>query len=62
MRHGLNKDLGFTQEYRIENIRRVVEVANLIVDGDLIVIATVNSPYRSDRAIARSLFAPGGFL
>ncbi len=62
VRHGLNKDLGFTQEDRIENIRRVAEVAKLMVDAGLIVIATFISPYRADRAIARSLFAPGEFF
>ena len=61
VRHGLNKDLGFTQEDRIENIRRVAEVAKLMVDAGLIVITTFISPYRADRAIARSLFAPGEF-
>jgi len=62
VRHGLNKDLGFTQEDRIENIRRVAEVAKLMVDAGLIVITTFISPYRADRAIARSLFAPGEFF
>jgi bifunctional enzyme CysN/CysC len=62
VRHGLNKDLGFTQEDRIENIRRVAEVAKLMVDAGLIVITTFISPYRADRAIARRLFAPGEFF
>jgi len=62
VRHGLNKDLGFTQEDRIENIRRVAEVAKLMVDAGLIAITTFISPYRADRAIARSLFAPGEFF
>ena len=62
VRHGLNKDLGFTQEDRIENIRRVAEVAKLMVDAGLIVITTFISPYRADRAFARSLFAPGEFF
>jgi len=62
VRHGLNKDLGFTQEDRIENIRRVAEVAKLMVDAGLVVITTFISPYRADRAIARSLFAPGEFF
>lgn len=62
VRHGLNKDLGFTQEDRIENIRRVAEVAKLMVDAGLIVITTFISPYRADRAIARSLFAQDEFF
>ena len=51
VRHGLNKDLGFTQEDRIENIRRVAEVAKLMVDAGLIVITTFISPYRADRPL-----------
>jgi adenylyl-sulfate kinase len=62
LRHSLNKDLGFTQEDRIENIRRVAEVAKLMVDAGLVVITTFISPYRADRAMARSLFAPGEFV
>jgi bifunctional enzyme CysN/CysC len=56
IRHGLNKDLGFTTEDRIENIRRVAEVAKLMVDAGMIVIATFISPYKADRDMARSLF------
>jgi bifunctional enzyme CysN/CysC len=53
VRHGLNKDLGFTAEDRSENIRRVGEVARLMVDAGLIVLVTLVSPYRSDRQVAR---------
>jgi bifunctional enzyme CysN/CysC len=61
VRHGLNRDLGFTEADRVENIRRVAEVAKLMVDAGLIVIVSFISPYRSERALARSLFAPGEF-
>ena len=56
IRHGLNKDLGFTTEDRIENIRRIAEVAKLMVDAGMIVIATFISPYKADRDMALSLF------
>jgi integrase len=59
---GLNKDLGFTQEDRIENIRRAAEVAKLMVDAGLIVLTTFISPYRADREMARSLFNDGEFF
>jgi len=62
VRHGLNKDLGFTPEDRVENIRRVAEVAQLMVDAGLIVIAAFISPFRSDRMMARSLMQEGEFL
>ena len=62
VRHGLNKDLGFTQEDRVENIRRVAEVAKLMVDAGLIVICTLISPYRADREMARALFQEGEFF
>jgi bifunctional enzyme CysN/CysC len=62
VRLGLNKDLGFTQEDRIENIRRVAEVAKLMVDAGLVVLATFISPYRADRDMARALFKEGEFL
>jgi bifunctional enzyme CysN/CysC len=62
VRHGLNKNLGFTQEDRIENIRRVAEVAKLMVDAGLIVITTFISPYRADREMARALFENGEFF
>jgi len=62
VRHGLNKDLGFTPEDRVENIRRVAEVAQLMVDAGLIVIAAFISPFRSERRMARSLMCEGEFL
>jgi bifunctional enzyme CysN/CysC len=62
IRLGLNKDLGFTEEDRVENIRRVAEVAKLMVDAGLIVLATFISPFRKDREFARSLFKPGEFI
>jgi bifunctional enzyme CysN/CysC len=62
VRHGLNKDLGFTIEDRVENIRRVAEVAKLMVDAGLIVLTTFISPYRADREMARSLFNDGDFF
>jgi bifunctional enzyme CysN/CysC len=62
VRHGLNKDLGFTDADRVENIRRVAEVAHLMVDAGLIVLVAFISPFCSERALARSLFAQGEFL
>jgi len=61
VRHGLNRDLGFTEADRVENIRRVAEVARLMVDAGLIVIVSFISPYRAERSFARSLFDPGEF-
>lgn len=62
LRHGLNKDLGFTPEARVENVRRVAEVAHLMVDAGLIVLVCVISPFQSERQFARSLFDEGEFL
>ncbi|MDR1885086.1 MAG: adenylyl-sulfate kinase [Synergistaceae bacterium] len=62
VRHGLNKDLGFTEEDRVKNIHRVSEVAKLMVDAGLIVLAAFISPFQRDREFARSLFAPGEFI
>ena len=62
VRHGLSRDLGFTEVDRVENIRRVAEVAKLMVDAGLIVLVSFISPYRSERRLARSLFADGEFL
>jgi bifunctional enzyme CysN/CysC len=62
VRHGLNKDLGFTDEDRVENIRRVAEVARLMVDAGLIVLVSFISPFRAERRMARAMFAPGEFL
>ena len=62
VRHGLNKDLGFTEEDRVENIRRVAEVARLMVDAGLIVLVSFISPFRAERRMARELLAPGEFV
>ena len=62
LRHGLNRDLGFTDADRVENIRRVAEVARLMVDAGLLVLVSFISPFRAERELARSLFAPGGFV
>lgn len=62
VRHGLNKDLGMTEADRAENIRRVGEVAKLMIDAGLIVICAFISPYRRDRQMVRSVFAPGQFV
>ena len=61
VRHGLNRDLGFTDEDRVENIRRISEVAKLMVDAGLIVLVSFISPFRSERQMARDLFAPNEF-
>ena len=62
VRHGLNKDLGFTDAERVENIRRVAEVAKLMVDAGLIVLVSFISPFRSERRIARGLVEAGEFV
>ena len=62
VRHGLNKDLGFTDRDRVENIRRVAEVAKLMVDAGLIVIVSFISPFRSERRMARDLMEEGEFF
>lgn len=62
IRHGLNKDLGFSNADRIENIRRVSEVAKLMVDAGIVVIASFISPFKSDRKMARSLFKKNEFI
>ena len=61
IRHGLNKDLGFTDKDRVENIRRVAEVAKLMCDAGLIVITAFISPFRNEREMARSLFQSGEY-
>ena len=61
IRHGLNKDLGFNDKDRVENIRRVAEVAKLMCDAGLIVITAFISPFRTERDMARSLFQSGEF-
>jgi bifunctional enzyme CysN/CysC len=62
VRHGLNKDLGFTDTDRVENIRRVAEVAKLMVDAGLIVLTAFISPFQAERRMARSLVASDEFL
>ena len=62
VRHGLNKDLGFTDEDRVENIRRVAEVAKLMTDAGLVVLVSFISPFRAEREMARALFPEGEFL
>ncbi|WP_353642886.1 sulfate adenylyltransferase subunit CysN [Mesorhizobium sp. WSM2239] len=62
VRHGLNRDLGFTDEDRVENIRRVAEVARLMVDAGLIVIVSFISPFRAERRMAREMMGEGEFI
>lgn len=62
IRHGLNKDLGFTEADRIENIRRIGEVSKLMADAGLIVITSFISPFRSDRETARNMLADSNFI
>ena len=62
VRHGLNKDLGFTEQDRVENIRRVAEVAKLMVDAGLIVLVSFISPFRAERRAARALMGEGEFF
>jgi bifunctional enzyme CysN/CysC len=62
VRHGLNRDLGFTDADRVENIRRVAEVAKLMVEAGLIVLVSFISPFRSERRLARDLMADGEFI
>lgn len=62
VRHGLNKDLGFTEADRVENIRRIAEVAKLMVDAGLIVITAFISPFRAERQMARNLLEDGEFI
>ncbi len=62
LRHGLNRDLGFSAADRSENIRRVGEVAKLLTDAGFIAIVSLISPYKKDRALARQLLGPGEFV
>ena len=62
IRHGLNRDLGFTDEDRVENIRRVAEVARLMVDAGLIVIVSLISPFNAERQMARAMVDAGQFI
>ena len=62
VRHGLNRDLGFTDADRVENIRRISEVSKLMVDAGLIVLSAFISPFRAERKMARDLMAEGEFI
>jgi bifunctional enzyme CysN/CysC len=62
VRHGLNRDLGFTDADRVENIRRVANVAKLMSDAGLITLVSFISPFRSERQMARNLMADGEFI
>ena len=62
VRHGLNKDLGFSDEDRVENIRRIGEMAKLFVDAGLIVLVSFISPFKSERQLARELMEDGEFI
>jgi len=62
VRHGLNKDLGFSDEDRVENIRRIGEVSKLFTDAGLIVLSAFISPFSSDRRLVRNLFPAGEFV
>ncbi len=62
VRHGLNRDLGFTDADRVENVRRIIEVARLFCEAGLIVLVSVISPFRSERQLARERMAPGEFV
>lgn len=62
VRHGLNKDLGFDHQSRVENIRRIGEVAKLMIDAGLIVITAFISPFRSDRQMVREMFEDYEFI
>jgi bifunctional enzyme CysN/CysC len=62
VRHGLNRDLGFTEADRIENIRRVGEVARLMADAGLIVLTAFISPFRAEREMVRAMLPPGEFI
>ena len=62
VRHGLNKDLGFTDADRVENIRRIAEVSRLMVDAGIVVLTAFISPFRSERDMARAMFGEGEFI
>ena len=62
VRHGLNRDLGFTDADRVENIRRVANVARLMTDAGLIVLVSFISPFRAERQMARALMAEDEFI
>jgi bifunctional enzyme CysN/CysC len=62
VRHGLNRDLGFTEADRVENIRRIGEVAKLMTEAGLIVLCSFISPFRADRQMAREIASPSAFI
>src|SRR5690242_13364997 len=62
VRHGLNKDLGFTEADRVENIRRIGEVAKLMTEAGLVVLCSFISPFRAERRMVRELMAEGEFI
>ncbi|RZJ93567.1 MAG: adenylyl-sulfate kinase, partial [Brevundimonas sp.] len=62
VRHGLNRDLGFTEEDRVENIRRVAEVSKLMVEAGLIVLVSFISPFRAERRMARDMMGESEFV
>ena len=62
VRHGINRDLGFTDKDRVENIRRIAEVSKLMVSSGLITIVSFISPFRAERLMARNLFNDGEFI
>lgn len=62
LRHGLSRDLGFTDADRMENLRRAAEVARLMTDAGLIVLVAFISPFRAERALARQTMEPGEFI
>ncbi|MOA01995.1 Adenylyl-sulfate kinase [compost metagenome] len=62
VRHGLNRDLGFSEADRVENIRRVAEVGRLMLDAGLITLVSFISPFRAERELARNLAGAGAFL
>jgi bifunctional enzyme CysN/CysC len=62
VRHGLNRDLGFTEADRVENIRRVAEVAKLFIEAGMIVLVSFISPYRAERMLARACVDAGEFI
>lgn len=62
VRHGLNKDLGFSNEDRVENIRRIGEVSKLFTDAGMIVLSAFISPFTTDRRLVRNLFPAGEFI
>ncbi len=62
VRHGLNRDLGFSDDDRVENIRRIAEMSRLFVDAGLIVLVSFISPFRAEREMARALMEDGEFI